>query len=98
MAANRCSECDRPIGLVGPAWERWQHVPDEDDLLDARRHDGETPLRRRFVCSGVTPDNAYDSLPRVVDGYCYSPARHTLYAGTNATDWVLVADKIGVRA
>jgi hypothetical protein len=96
MAANRCAECGRPLGIVGGSWDRWRSVPDEDALLDARRHDGETLLRRRFVCKGVTPDRGYDSVPIEVEGYCYSRSRHTLYAGTNATDWALVADKTGV--
>lgn len=90
---NRCAECGRPLGLVGSGWGVWRHTPDEDELLDATDEHG-APLRRRFVCSAVTPRRISDSLPREAEGYCYTRARHQLWAGTNATDWVLVSDRI----
>ena len=81
-----CAECGRQLGVAGrmASLEMWEHVPSDDTGKDR-------PAKRFFVCSAVTPLNASGNVARETPGWCYSPERHIVYAGTCETDWVLVA-------
>lgn len=87
-----CSECGRRLPET-EVLEGWAGVPSKDAQLDRRRPQDDSPLRRHFVCAAVTPMRIDHARPVELDRYCYSPARHELYAGTNQTGWALVADR-----